>query len=87
MRVTFDREADAAYVYFSEQVAGSAVVAETRELDDARALDYAADGTLLGVEFLYVSDGVSLSGVPDTEHIAAELHRLGISVTEESSAR
>lgn len=80
MRITHDPDADAVYVYLTEQP--DTPVAHTRELDDARMLDYATDGTLLGVELLWVSEGVDLTDVPFAARIASELRRHGIQITE-----
>ncbi len=67
--VRFDPEADALYVAFGERRA----VARTVELGDGRQVDYDADGGLLGVEFLNVSDGLNLNGVPHQDEVAAAL--------------
>ncbi|MBI3973987.1 MAG: DUF2283 domain-containing protein [Chloroflexi bacterium] len=80
MRVEHDPEADAVYVYLTDDT--ETPVAETRELDDARMIDYAADGTVVGVEFLGVSEGVLLDGVPQADEIAAALHSIGIATSQ-----
>lgn len=78
-RVTRDTEADAAYVYLTDEREPRA--AETRELvPEAVLADYAADGSLIGIEFLWVSEGVSLDGVPDAEGVAKALAAAGIAV-------
>ena len=68
MQVQYDTEADALYVRLE---AGE--VARTRRLDSSRAVDYRADGAVVGVEFLSVSKGVRLEGVPEVERIGAAL--------------
>lgn len=49
-KITYDQEADAAYIYFAPIAAGQ--VAETFELTDALHLDVDEDGTVLGLEVL-----------------------------------
>jgi uncharacterized protein YuzE len=46
--VTYDHEARASY-----QKVSDALIAYTREEDDGRIVDYAADGTVVGIERLY----------------------------------
>lgn len=62
--VEFDREADCLYVALSD-----ADVTRTTSVDDARVVDYAADGTVVGVEFVGASAGVDLEGLPHAEEI------------------
>ena len=74
--VTYDPEADAAYVSFS-----SAPSARQVPLDDSRVLDYAQDGALVGVEILSPSLGVDLSGLPRASDVADAIRGLGFAVT------
>jgi uncharacterized protein YuzE len=57
--VVYDREADTLYVRLNEQD-----VSYTTPVDDLRLLDRAADGTLVGVEFIDVSGGIDLHDLP-----------------------
>ena len=57
--VNFDEEADVLYVHLA---AGE--VAETTALGDLRMVDRAADGTILGIEFISASAGIDLRDVP-----------------------
>jgi uncharacterized protein YuzE len=75
MDVSYDRAADAAYIGFTRDAAVRQV-----QLDDGRVLDYAADGTLVGVEILSPSRGVDLTGIPRSSEVAAALDRLGFLV-------
>lgn len=80
MMLTYDPEADAMYVSFVRRHDGD--VARTIELGDDRQADYGEDGTLLGVEFLGVSAGLNLDGVPredDIRRIVAGLPRVSVS--------
>lgn len=54
-----DAEANAVYIRLSQ-----APIAQTRELDENRRVDYDAAGDIVGLEFLTVSDGVDLSNLP-----------------------
>jgi uncharacterized protein YuzE len=75
VKTTFDREHDVADVEFS-----SADSARQIALDDATIVDYAADGSVVGVEFISPSRGVNLSGVPRAADIEREVRRLGLPI-------
>ena len=49
-------------------------------LDARRVVDYAADGTPIGAEFLEVSGCVNLCGIPNADQVAAALRGHDISV-------
>ena len=72
MNVSYDATADAAYISFAD-------LPPTRQetLDDSRILDFAADGSLVGVEILSPSLGVDLAGVPRAAEVAAAIQELG----------
>jgi uncharacterized protein YuzE len=74
-RTTYDREADAVYVTLSDQP-----YAFGEDIDHERRVDYAADGTPIGIELLYVSAGVDLSHLPRVDEVTAVLRELGIRV-------
>lgn len=57
--VDFDQESDVLYVRLAD-----AAVARSVSLDDLRLVDYSADGRVVGVEFIDVSEGVDLHDVP-----------------------
>ena len=73
LRAEYDPGADALYVYFSDSG-----YSHGRDLDAARRIDYAADGSVVGVEVLSPSVGVDLSGLPSADTIAALLKQLGL---------
>ena len=76
-----DPEADAAYVYLTNNPAPRA--AETCELEpDSVFVDYAADGTLIGVEFLWVGEGVRLDRVPRADEVGQALQAAGIAIKQ-----
>ena len=75
MKTRFDRKHDVAYVEFS-----FADSARQIALDDATIIDYAADGSVVGVEFISPSRGVNLAGVPHAAAIEREVRRLGLPI-------
>jgi hypothetical protein len=70
---TCDREADAVYVRLSDEL-----YAFGEDIDHERRVDYAQDGTPIGVELLCVSAGVDLSNLPRADEVGEALRRLGI---------
>jgi uncharacterized protein YuzE len=76
LRAEYDSDADALYVYFSNRE-----YSHGRDLDPARRIDYAADGSVVGVELLSPSMGVDLTGLPSPDEIAILLDRLHLPVT------
>jgi uncharacterized protein YuzE len=73
--IEYDSEADAAYITLQD-----GCYARTCRLDGSRLLDLAADGTVLGIEFLNVSRGVNVDGLPATDAVERALLRVGIPV-------
>ena len=67
MRVEYDREADALYIWLRELPYAFGV-----DLDHARHLDHAEDRRPIGIELLNVSKGVDLDDLPER----ASLERL-----------
>jgi len=65
MQVSYDEEADAMYVRFRPR---EGHIKSTR-LDEQRVLDRDDTG-VVGVEFLFVSRGVNLEGLPEADRIA-----------------
>jgi uncharacterized protein YuzE len=62
--ITYSESADALYLQLAE-----ADVASTIPVDDARIVDYAADGSVVGVEFLGASAGLRLEGLPQRDRL------------------
>lgn len=73
MFISYDSDADAIYVKLRTDIAHSA---ETREIDWQRYADYDESGTLIGVEFLRVSRGIDLAGVPQADEVAEAIRSL-----------
>lgn len=68
----FDPEAAALYVHLEDKP-----YAYGRDLDNERRIDFAADGTPIGVEFTCVTSGLDLHDIPAADaiaRIAEELH-------------
>ncbi len=59
----------------SIRLAAPAPVAQTVQVSECSLVDYDASGTVLSVEFLYVSDGIDLRDVPHADEIEAALSR------------
>ena len=70
-----DPQADAVYIRLSDKP-----YSYGEELDRERRVDYAADGTAIGVELLCVSSGVDVRDLPEQETIAGLLtkHRIKV---------
>lgn len=75
LRIEHDEQANALYVYLRD-----APYAYGRSLDDARHIDYSADGSPIGVEFLNVSKGVNVDDVPERAAITRALEDRQIKV-------
>ncbi|MBI2911192.1 MAG: DUF2283 domain-containing protein [Chloroflexi bacterium] len=75
MKLEHDEAADAVYIQFSDQA-----FHHMESLDDNRHIDYAADGSVIGVEILYPSRGVAVEDLPRAEAIADLLrqHRIRV---------
>jgi uncharacterized protein YuzE len=78
MLLQYDDEVDALYVSFREIEAGG--VKKVRMVDDRRNVDYDDAGQPIGVEFLCVSEGVSLDGLPRADEIARALRAFAPSI-------
>ena len=86
MMLKYDQEADATYVSVSSPIAEGAVsrsedVSHGEQYE--RGIDYDSRGSILGYEFLDVSRGVDLSGLPHQRELTALFeHVRGIRVLE-----
>lgn len=70
MRIEFDEEADALYLAVSD-----APYAYGKDIDDSRRVDYAEDGTVIGIEILFPSQGIDLRGLPTPEPLLIQLRQ------------
>ena len=76
LRVEYDPAADALAIDFPGFGAGAS--AHMVRLDRDRALDYDADGRLVSIELLNVSQGVHLDDLPETEVVNCTLDLLAV---------
>jgi uncharacterized protein YuzE len=76
LRLDYDREADAAYVWLRP----GRQYAFGEDLDSDRRVDYGLDGEPIGVELLNVSKGVNLDDLPEPERMAILLREQAIEV-------
>ena len=75
MEYRYDADADCVYITISKQP-----YAYSEELDETRFIDHAEDGTVIGVEILYVTGGVDVSGLPHKDEISKLLENHNIKV-------
>ena len=74
----YDESVDAAYISFSDDEWH-----HQERLDDGRAINYAADGTVIGVELLSPRrKGAVLEGLPFAKDIARVMRSVGFRVLE-----
>ncbi len=74
----YDESVDAAYLTVSDEP-----WARRDRLDDARGINYAADGSVIGIEILSPRrKGVLLDGLPFREDVARVMHSVGFRLLE-----
>lgn len=80
MKLKYDPEANAAYIRFCEKA-----VARSRHAPHNKrnvGIDYAKDGSVIGIEILGIRRGIDLTGVPEAEQVEELLRREGFSILE-----
>lgn len=75
MKLEYDKRHDAAYFAFS-----SADSVRQVKLDNARIVDYGADGEVIGVEFISPSRGLDMTEVPRAAEIEKEARQAGLPI-------
>ena len=75
MKIKYDQKADAAYIYLSNKP-----YAYGKNLDNSRRIDYASDGTIIGVELLCLEKGVNPDNLPEQNKIVKLLEEKHIKV-------
>lgn len=75
MKIKYDPDADAVYIYLSDKP-----YAYGRDLDNERRIDYASDGTPIGLELLSVSKGVNPGDLPAQSEVIDLLESKNIKV-------
>jgi uncharacterized protein YuzE len=74
MRATYDPEVDILYVTLSDDLVDNTEdVSRRRQYE--RGIDYAADGSLVGYEFMNASRGIDLDGLPHRAALVELLER------------
>ncbi len=73
LRYEHDAEADALYIYLSDKD-----YAYGEELSPERRVDFASDGTPVGVELTCLGDGVNIADLPASADIATLLAELRV---------
>jgi len=68
MRIEFDKEADAAYIYFKDISAGE--VAQTISLNDSVNVDLDKDGKTIGIEILDASKNLPVASLKSIKNVA-----------------
>ena len=75
MKIEFDRMADAVYIRLNDKK-----YAYGKDLDDSRRIDYASDGTPVGIELLCVTKGVNVDNLPSRDDVIKMLEKKRIPV-------
>lgn len=80
LRSYWDKEADAAFTHLETAKPHWAELTA----DDRKILEFNQEGELVGVQFLYCSDGITMDDVPEEvrEQAVQTARRLGITVRE-----
>ena len=73
--ITYSETADALYVQLQE-----AEVTKVTPVDDSRIVDYAADGSVVGVEFLTASAGIDPRDIPERTRLEEMIKNLRFSI-------
>jgi uncharacterized protein YuzE len=77
----YDESVDAAYLQLSEAAMDHQV-----RLDDARGINYAADGSVIGIEILSPRRmGVRLEGLPYPDDVARVMRSCGFRILQTAS--
>ena len=77
MDFQYDPDADCVYILINKLPHS-----HSKELDEARFIDYAKDNTIIGIELLYVGAGVDVHDLPYRSEITQLLQRHKIKVVE-----
>ena len=75
MEYKYDPEADCAYILINDLPH-----AYSKEVDVTRFVDYAEDGTVIGIELLYIGSGVDVTGLPCIAEIKKLLEESNVKV-------
>jgi len=79
----YDESVDAAYLELTD-----AAMHHQVRLDDARGINYAADGSVIGIEILSPRrKGVQLDGLPYRDDVARVMRSCGFRILQPSTPR
>jgi uncharacterized protein YuzE len=67
--IEYSPDSDMLYIRFRTEEHS----ARTQVIDDQRIVDFAADGSLYGVEFIGTTEGLDLTDLPERERIEAAI--------------
>jgi uncharacterized protein YuzE len=81
MKMTYDQEADAVYIYLRDMP-----YAWGHDLDSERRINFGSDNKPRGIEMLGVSHGVNLKDLPEQEAVASALRAHGIQILAPASS-
>lgn len=75
MGYEYDANADCAYILINKLP-----YAYSKEIDETRFVDYAEDGTVIGIELLYVSGGVDICDLPYESEVEQLLEKNDVKI-------
>ena len=75
MKYQYDPDADSAYILINDLPHSY-----SNEVDETRFVDYSEDGTVIGIELLYIGAGVDTSDLPDKDEVIALLEANNVRV-------
>ena len=73
--ITYSEESDAVYIQISD-----AKIVRTEIIDDARFVDYDANGNVVGIELLGASGGLDLRDLPEQKRLESEARVLNFPI-------
>jgi uncharacterized protein YuzE len=73
--ITYSEESDAVYIQLSDEK-----IVRTQIIDDARFVDYDANGNVVGIELLGASGGLDLRELPEQKRLESEARVLNFPI-------
>jgi uncharacterized protein YuzE len=77
VEVSYDRKADKIYIYLSDKD-----YSYDENLDAKLRIDYAKDGTPIGIELLCISEGVTINDLPNRAEVKRFFRDHGIKICD-----
>lgn len=75
MKLEYDKNADAIYIRLNRRKHH-----HSKEIDESRFIDYAANRTVVGIELLYVTGGIDTHSLPHRKDVEELLVSEGFKV-------